>query len=177
MEAARAVAQRSVVDRRKSGRSAFVGICRRCAGSGCFAIRSRQRSQVTEGGKTGDGRSAPQGKCLDHALSASGASLRGAWRSKYSCRVAKALRAVWRTAVEGDARFADSKSEIEFTNGIGGWMMRCGNALARPSRKYCAALTAKALVGQAHGPGETHSVSPSATAQRCRYPLRRRGTE
>ena len=96
-----------------------------------------------------------RGKCLDQALSASGASLRGAWRSKYSCRVAKALRDVWRTAVEGDARFADSKSEIEFTNGIGGWMMRCGKALARPSSKYCAALTAKALVGHAHGPGES----------------------
>jgi hypothetical protein len=50
--------------------------------------------------------------------------------------VVKDLRAAWRTVDEGWASDDDSKSEIEFTKGMAGLMIRCGNAVPNASTKY-----------------------------------------
>src|SRR5271163_1905978 len=78
--------------------------------------------------------------------------------------VSKARRAAWRTDVDGEASDEHSKSEIEFTNGIGGAIMRCGKALPRPSSKYRAALIANAFVGQALGQARAAGIAVSDCA-------------
>lgn len=78
--------------------------------------------------------------------------------------VEKDLRAAVRTDVEGVASAVDSKSEIEFTKGIAGLMIRCGNVLPKASTKYCAALIAKALVGHALGQANAFGIAASDCA-------------
>ncbi len=64
----------------------------------------------------------------------------------------------------GDARVDESRSEIEFTKGMGGVMIRCGKDLPKASSRYRAGFNAKEFVGQALGHAKAFGIAVSDCA-------------
>src|SRR5262249_47790006 len=72
-------------------------------------------------------------------------------RSYSSSIMLNTLRASWRTGDDGESSFSASRSEAEFTNGIGLVITREGYSLERRVMNDLAAGIAKILVGHAAG--------------------------
>ena len=79
-------------------------------------------------------------------------------RSNCSSITLNTLRARRRTGDDGESRVSASRSEAEFTNGMGFVITREGYFLERRLMKDCAAGIAKILVGHAVGHASASAI-------------------